>query len=181
MSVERKNFCFKCKKVQIGKFFNELLKNDEYELKSDEVKTLLTCGSCKIGKYCSKSCQQEDWNPNCHKKYCKQIASLSKDVKNMEKGGIKRIIAAMNENDKFHLRMPLWCVIGCEERTKTKSPKTVYIFKKMSLACAIWNMAEQTESYAAYEAFLQQVTEIMPHFDDPKGTIHTLRRIRESL
>ena len=79
MSLERKNpRCHGCRGYLIDKLRTTIEEN--------EVKTLKQCSSCHIAQYCSAKCQKNEWK--CHKPWCIHIKKLSKEIENMEKGGI---------------------------------------------------------------------------------------------
>jgi len=59
--------------------------------------TTLLCSQCRVVRYCSKTCQREDWRAGNHKHHCVHLREAFKDV---ERANLKTVKSSEEEMDQ---------------------------------------------------------------------------------
>ena len=136
-----------------------LMEERETNPKSDEVRVLKSCGSCRIVYYCGKECQKKNWK--AHKYCCNYVKNLRLEIETLEKNfEVTNSRPIKPKEIEFHKKCDGICESYYPEIIP-KDPYLYYVWKKQCFAYAIWNFAEGSKSYPIYDQIFKLIVEIM--------------------
>ena len=136
----------------------------------EAAKNLKRCSGCYIARYCSRECQKRHFKD--HKEVCGYVKNLKEIIDKLE---VKHPDLKDNKGQTSEHELTLLSrEKGIPYKNKLqkdsyyftlkkfeKGTKLQYLTKKMSLAMAIWHIAENSDQFEVYVKFVEVASDLM--------------------